>query len=609
MKKTLLSLAIIATGFCAQSQVVVAGVSPAAIAGTSYPFAVQTDLGWPRYAANPFAPQGEYWGLAMDFAVPGTFVMDTLVLVNDGTPGTSATYGHLNGEEGCSPSPAGAYDGKIAVLRRGTCNFTLKAKLAQDQGAVAVIVVDHMDDPNLENNYMSSSDTDVDGPLVTIPVVRISKTQGNDIIAQMQLGPVVMFIGNKLGAFPNDVGAKQGEYLISPYGGSHVDIFNGFDLGIQLYNYGSLDQSNVYVTANINGPSGNVYNASVGPLSINSGDTLPIFNGNASEFPPFDLGGFGNYAEGDYTLSYDIDLGVADDLNYDNSFSSPFNINGSGSESVVSLAKLNAGMPVANSYPKNSTAEYQSCMFYEEQLTANGAMMFEGLYFTPYTDTAVTPLAGEEILINVYEWNDTWTDLTDPGPQTNNDWFTALNQIDFASYYPTSDNETGQLAYSPFSSVLQFDDNQRYLVCLQSFNPEVAFGYDNTINYDGNQGIFAMPISPVFVDDTWFTGGWTGVSASSCGLKVAFNSIKETSAIEGKAFPNPANDVVTISVNTSGNANITVTDISGKVAMNTTVILENGNTKVNIDALEPGVYVFNLEMENGLTSQFNVVKK
>ena len=62
-------------------------------------------------------------------------------------------------------------------------------------------------------------------------------------------------------------------------------------------------------------------------------------------------------------------------------------------------------------------------------------------------------------------------------------------------------------------------------------------------------------------------------------------------------------------VNANGNANLTVTDISGKVAMNSAITLENGSAKVNIDALDAGVYVFNVELENGLTSQFNVVKR
>jgi len=248
-------------------------------------------------------------------------------------------------------------------------------------------------------------------------------------------------------------------------------------------------------------------------------------------------------------------------------------------------------------------------------LDANASSLaLTGITFVPFTDTAVAALAGEEIFLNLYEWNDTWIDLTDPlfTGGANNDWFTQLNQIGYETYYPASDNETGQPAYVPLTAPLVLVDNQRYLFCLQSFNPEVGFGYDGDLNYDGNQGITAMPVAPVYVDDTWFTGGWVGPSAASMALHVADASnigLDEVSTLEGKAFPNPANDVVTVSVNANGNANLTVTDLAGKIAMSNAITLENGNAKVNIDALDAGVYVFNVELENGLTSQFNVVKK
>ena len=67
MKKILLSLAVIATGFAAQSQVITAGVSPAAIQGNY-------DFTWAD-------PAGGDW-TTPDFLIPGTFVEDTLAIVN-----------------------------------------------------------------------------------------------------------------------------------------------------------------------------------------------------------------------------------------------------------------------------------------------------------------------------------------------------------------------------------------------------------------------------------------------------------------------------------------------------------------------------------------------
>jgi hypothetical protein len=58
-----------------------------------------------------------------------------------------------------------------------------------------------------------------------------------------------------------------------------------------------------------------------------------------------------------------------------------------------------------------------------------------------------------------------------------------------------------------------------------------------------------------------------------------------------------------------GNANITMTDVAGRVVLSKAANLVNGKTDLNIAALNAGVYVVNVVLENGKTAQFNVVKK
>lgn len=597
MKQIILSITAFCLGSIVWSQVIVAGVSPASIVA-NYDYGVQTHQGWPGQAGDGT------WSMAMDFNIPGTYILDTLMLVEDGTPGTNP-QGNPISQEGCGPL-INDLTGKIAVIYRNTCEFGTKILNAQNAGAVAAIIVNR--EPVANFNMLGGAD----GLSVTIPAVFISSIDGESLVNEMANGPVTVFIGNKIGAFNNDVGSDKGAALISPYGAADADIFDGFDPGIEIYNWGSNAQNNVMVHATITTLSnGVVYSDSVGPLVMASGDTISIFNGNPESFNTFDMGTFGSYPNDQYTLTYSIELGVTDDSNYDNEFVSTFHVTGNGTvDGIISLSRINSGNVVASNYPSNSTLEYQSCMFYEEALTASGSVPLEGIYFVPYTDTSTTPLAGEEIFINVYEWNDTWVDLNDPTPQTNNDWFTLLNPIGFETYYPSSNNETGQVAYKQFGSVINFVDGQRYLVCLQTFNPEVAFGYDNFLDYDANQAITAMPISPVFVDDTWYTGGWNGSSAAAIGLKKASVGLSEIeNQLNGKAFPNPANDLVTVSLNANGEGVLTITDVAGKVAMITDVLIENNITRVNIDGLATGVYVFNIEMSDGSSAQFNVVKK
>ena len=123
MKKLLFTIAVFGSGFMAQSQVICAVQAPAGIAG--------------NYEFTWADPAGGDWGTP-DFLIPGTFVVDTLMMVNDGATGLNA-QGNPISAEGCG-ALLNNLTGKIAVIYRNTCEFGLKAKNAQDAGAVGVII-------------------------------------------------------------------------------------------------------------------------------------------------------------------------------------------------------------------------------------------------------------------------------------------------------------------------------------------------------------------------------------------------------------------------------------------------------------------------------------
>jgi len=83
--------------------------------------------------------------------------------------------------------PTNALDisGKIALIRRGNCNFSNKVKNAQDAGALAVIVFD-----TVVNNpvRLSMSSEDVLG--ITIPAVFVTAEIGQSFVNQLANGPV-----------------------------------------------------------------------------------------------------------------------------------------------------------------------------------------------------------------------------------------------------------------------------------------------------------------------------------------------------------------------------------------------------------------------------------
>ncbi len=91
------------------------------------------------------------------------------VLVNDGVGVTT---------DGCEPLAPGSATGVILIIDRGTCNFTVKVKNAQDAGALAVIVAD---------NAAGAPPAGLGGgdPTITIPSARIMLPDGAALKANL----------------------------------------------------------------------------------------------------------------------------------------------------------------------------------------------------------------------------------------------------------------------------------------------------------------------------------------------------------------------------------------------------------------------------------------
>ncbi len=94
-------------------------------------------------------------GVALSATIPGT----TPLLISAGINTTS---------DGCAAYPANAFAGAIAVIRRGTCSFTIKTNNASAAGAIAVVIA---------NNAAAGIIPSVPG--TTIPVVGVTQADGD----------------------------------------------------------------------------------------------------------------------------------------------------------------------------------------------------------------------------------------------------------------------------------------------------------------------------------------------------------------------------------------------------------------------------------------------
>lgn len=600
MKKMLLVMAVSFFTLEAIAQVVVAGVSPASVQGNY-------DYGWQANEAGwPGETDDGTWALALDFNVDGTNVEGEIMLVEDGTPGTNL-QGNPISQEGCA-TLTNDLTGKIAVIYRNTCNFSLKAYNAQMAGAIAVIIV------NREDAGISMT-AGPDGVNVTIPVVILNKTDGSAMIAAMQGGtvPVVMFIGNKFGIYANDIGSGVDNTIIATQATTPSILAQSaadfsFTPGLAIVNYGTATQTNVYVTATIDAPGAPAaYTSTVGPLTMVFKDTINIFDGNPETFALFSLP---TYPLGEYTLNYTITLGMttADEATGDNSFTSNFYV----SDDIYSYARLNMvdNEPVSMSFPMNYTQGYKSCIRFNNANASRAGV--EGLYTSIKVDLDTFDLQAQEISLYAYTWNDLATTFSATPT------FLDFTQVAFAQYYPPASYVNGEEIFIPFAVPFILVDNTNYLFCIETQIPEPAFGYDDIVNYNANSQILDNVISPIYIDDIgtttdqWYAAGWNGNPAPSIGMKLfpaAELGLVDATELKGIAYPNPASDNVTVAINATGAATLVVTDITGKIVLNKNLSLTNGNADVNTSSLEAGIYIFNVTLDNNQTSQFNVVIK
>ncbi len=137
---------------------------------------------------------GEYAGATSSFGDPLPAVADAitadLVLVLDG--GTDPY-------DGCQViTNAAAINGKIAVVKRGDCEFGVKVLAAENAGAIAVIVV------NNAPGAPTPMGPGAVGDAVTIPSIMISQTDGNNIITALIAGDTVNGSLHEAGPFQLD---------------------------------------------------------------------------------------------------------------------------------------------------------------------------------------------------------------------------------------------------------------------------------------------------------------------------------------------------------------------------------------------------------------------
>ncbi len=223
---------------------------------------------------------GVYSGIAAAFGagIPINLTQD-LVLIEDDDSGPSS-----DPNDGCDNiTNGGSLNGKIAVIRRGECEFGFKVLAAQNNGAVAAIIVNNVaGDPPLMGGG-------VVGCQVTIPAFAISNVDGDPIITLLDGGGSINGTINGTNVPLSLDGSLDTEIVVHEYGHG---ISNRLTAGPS--NVGCLQNQE---------QMGEGWSDFFGLI-------LTIQNGDQAE----DIRGMGSYASGDpngiRTYPYSTDFGI-----------------------------------------------------------------------------------------------------------------------------------------------------------------------------------------------------------------------------------------------------------------------------------------------------------
>jgi len=154
--------------------------------------------------------------------------------------------------DGCSPfSNAPGLLGRIALVDRGRCNFTVKARNAQDAGAIAVIVADGGPNSTGPNSLPPMGGSD---PLVTIPAVGITLADGAAIRAAFPLAINALILADPLVLAGADASGHPKLFMPTTFqGGSsiyHWDVSASPNLLMEPAINGDLPADGVDITIN-----------------------------------------------------------------------------------------------------------------------------------------------------------------------------------------------------------------------------------------------------------------------------------------------------------------------------------------------------------------------
>ncbi len=497
-----------------------------------------------------------------------------------------AAWGQTTGVDslGCVPFD-NDLTGKVALIRRGACNFSLKVYHAQAAGAVGAIIINNPENatPNAIVGMLGGDSA----AAVVIPSVFLPLSDGSLISDEVDMGTAV-----SVSFFIPSLDEAAGLYhYATPQ--SQIRTLDSFN--IRIYNNDNDAETNVVASVDITEPSGNIVT-----LTENIGQIDPGFNDYyyvQSTYTPADLGVY----TVEYSVASDSGTYAGEVLNAqfeitEHTWSNSSNENIRGI--FYSGWDTDLRYDIGNTYFPTAMEDVTHVSFALENPDSLEAQTFDIVLYDADSN--------DDGLVDAY---DTWSAIAAQSYTIDSSMIAPNDTILIELF---SLGATAEITLSP---------NQAY-VAMVEYNALSA----------ANSGLTAAPeylhSSGIgFVEDNTFlvtNGGlssWSAATNAAAFVKLhtdgyvipdGTNDLKLEDT-QVTLFPNPTTEVVNLDLNlneVSDIVNVQIIDVQGRIMQ--TASFNNIKDEVitlNVSDLAKGNYFIHVQTDEGFrTKNFVVIK-
>jgi hypothetical protein len=513
-----------------------------------------------------------------DYGAPSDFGPTTLAatITGDAAWGTDSL--------GCVPF-TNDLTGKVGLVRRGGCSFSLKIYHAQLAGAVGAIIINNPENatPNATVGMLGGDSAS----LVTIPSVFLPLNDGSIISDEVDMGTAV-----SVSFFLPSIDEAAGLYhYATPQ--SQIRTLDSFN--IRIYNNDNDPETNVVATVNITEPTGNIVTLTenIGQIDPGTGEYYYV----QSTYTPTDLGVYSI----EYTVASDSNTFAGEVLNEqfeitDHTWSNSSNENVRGI--FYSGFDTDIKYDIGNTYFPTAMEEVTHVSFALENPDSLDAQTFDIVLYDADSN--------DDGLVDDY---DTWTAIG------------AQSYVVDAAVLAPNDTILIELFSLGTTPEIMVSANQAYVAMVE---------YDALSS--ANSALTAAPeylhSSGIgFVEDNTFlvtNGGlssWSAATNAAAYVKlhtkgyVVANStnVRKLEDTQVTLFPNPTTEVINLDLNLneiSETVNVQIIDIQGRILKSESFNnIKDEVITLNVANLAKGNYFLHVQTDEGYrTKNFVVIK-